>query len=121
MVELERLKGELKAPPQAPAAPDSSSMAPSKGSISLKELRLPLKADFVCSTANNPGRRSPEQGRTCPGPRVTDSTSVPPEATKHSFFIIIRAGAERMVATPLASTHRGLSGDTLTFPTEFTL
>ncbi len=34
---------------------------------------------------------------------------------------MIRAGAENTVATPLASTHRGLSGDTLAFPTKFTM
>ena len=43
------------------------------------------------------------------------------ESTKYSFFIMIRAGAENTVATPLASTHRGLSGDTLAFPTTFTM
>lgn len=53
--------------------------------------------------------------------QVHDDSVVPPDATKHSFFIILRAGAENMVATPLASTHCGLNGDTLTFPTEFTL
>ncbi|KAI4793174.1 hypothetical protein KUCAC02_032888 [Chaenocephalus aceratus] len=57
----------------------------------------PLKADFVCSIANKP------------------------EATKHSFFLMLRAGVENTVATPLASTHRGLSGDTLSFPTSFTI
>lgn len=57
MAELERLKGELAAPRKTPAAPGSS-MSASKGSISLKELRLPLKADFVCSTANRAGRKA---------------------------------------------------------------
>ncbi|XP_038154514.1 anillin [Cyprinodon tularosa] len=92
--ELERLKGEPAGQKKSSA---DSEPAASKGSITLQELRLPLKADFVCSTANRP------------------------DSTKHSFFIVIRAGAENMVATPLASTHRGLSGDTLTFPTKFTL
>ncbi|CAK6970100.1 anillin isoform X3 [Scomber scombrus] len=93
--ELDRLKGEGPAGlKKTPAAPEASA---SKGSITLQELRLPLKADFVCSTANKP------------------------ESTKHSFFIMIRAGAENTVATPLASTHHGLSGDTLTFPTKFTI
>ncbi|XP_015259059.1 PREDICTED: actin-binding protein anillin [Cyprinodon variegatus] len=92
--ELERLKGEPAGQKKSSA---DSEPAASKGSITLQELRLPLKADFVCSTANRP------------------------DSTKHSFFIIIRAGAENMVATPLASTHRGLSGDTLTFPTKFSL
>uniref|UniRef100_A0A3Q1EKE3 Anillin n=1 Tax=Acanthochromis polyacanthus TaxID=80966 RepID=A0A3Q1EKE3_9TELE len=95
--ELDRLKGDPAGQKKAPAAPEPTSMSASKGSITLQELRLPLKADFVCSTANKP------------------------ESTKHSFFIMIRAGAENTVATPLASTHRGLSGDTLTFPTKFTI
>lgn len=56
MAELDRLKGELTAPTKTPAAPDSN-LSASRGSISLKELRLPLKADFVCSTANKPGRK----------------------------------------------------------------
>lgn len=51
----------------------------------------------------------------------SESTVGVSELTKHSFFILIRAGAENSVATVLASTHRGLSGDTLTFPTRFTL
>ncbi|KAM9838593.1 anillin [Aulostomus maculatus] len=96
--ELDRLKGEgPAAQKKTPATPEPTNMSASKGSITLQELRLPLKADFVCSTANRP------------------------ESTKHSFFIMIRAGAENTVATQLASTHRGLSGDTLTFPTKFTL
>ncbi|KAI3358766.1 hypothetical protein L3Q82_014730, partial [Scortum barcoo] len=94
--ELDRLKGDPAGQKKAPAAPEPTTSA-SKGSIILQEFRLPLKADFVCSTANKP------------------------ESTKHSFFIMIRAGAENTVATPLASTHRGLSGDTLAFPTKFTI
>ncbi|XP_019117138.2 anillin isoform X2 [Larimichthys crocea] len=95
--ELDRLKGDPTGQKKASAAPEPAGMSASKGSITLQELRLPLKADFVCSTANKP------------------------EGTKHSFFIMIRAGAENTVATPLASTHRGLSGDTLSFPTKFTI
>ncbi|XP_035039210.2 anillin isoform X4 [Hippoglossus stenolepis] len=97
MAELDRLKGGAAGQKKTPAAPESTSTSASRGSITLQELRLPLKADFVCSIANKP------------------------ESTKHSFFIMIRAGAENNVATPLASTHRGLSGDTLTFPTKFTI
>ncbi|XP_071393880.1 anillin isoform X2 [Centroberyx affinis] len=91
--ELDRLKGE--GPAGQRKAPMDISVSASKGSISLQELRLPLKADFVCSTANKP------------------------ESTKHYFFIMIRAGAENTVATPLSSTHSGLSGDALTFTTKF--
>ncbi|XP_024151351.1 anillin isoform X2 [Oryzias melastigma] len=92
--ELERLKAD---PTGQKKAPEQGAASASKGAITLQELRLPLKADFVCSTANRP------------------------ESKKHSFFILIRAGAEDTVATPLASTHRGLSGDTLTFPTKFSI
>ncbi|XP_042362665.1 anillin isoform X2 [Plectropomus leopardus] len=95
--ELDRLKGDPTGQKKASAAPEPTGMSASKGSITLQELRLPLKADFVCSIANKP------------------------ESTKHSFFMMIRAGAENTVATPLASTHRGLSGDTLAFPTKFTI
>lgn len=96
--ELDRLKGDPASQKKAPAPPEHSGLSASRGSITLHELRLPLKADFVCSTANKPEA-----------------------ASKHSFFVMIRAGAEHTVATPLASTHRGLSGDTLTFPTKFTM
>ncbi|XP_029369717.1 anillin isoform X2 [Echeneis naucrates] len=94
--ELDQLREGQAGQKKASSAPEPASMLASRGSITLHELRLPLKADFVCSTANKP------------------------DSTKHSFFIMIRAGAENTVATPLASTHRGLSGDTLTFPTKFT-
>nr|XP_020441634.1 LOW QUALITY PROTEIN: anillin-like [Monopterus albus] len=95
--ELDHLKGNPAGQKKAPAALQPNSMSASTGSITLQDLRLPLKADFVCSTANKP------------------------DSTKHSIFIMIRAGAENTVATPLASTHYGLSGDTLTFPTKFTI
>lgn len=50
-VELDRLRGGAAGQKKAPVAPESAS----KGSITLQEIRLPLKADFVCSTANKPG------------------------------------------------------------------
>ncbi|CAL9691141.1 unnamed protein product [Knipowitschia caucasica] len=96
--ELDRLKGDPSAQKKAAALTEGSGLLASRGSLTLHELRLPLKADFVCSTANKPE-----------------------SASKHSFFVMIRAGAEHTVATPLASTHRGLSGDTLTFPTKFSM
>ncbi|XP_029299475.1 anillin isoform X2 [Cottoperca gobio] len=93
--ELDRLKGDPAG--QKKSSAEAAGLSASTGSVTLQELRLPLKADFVCSIANKP------------------------ESTKHSFFIMLRAGAENTVATPLASTHRGLSGDTLAFPTKFTM
>ncbi|ROK35852.1 Anillin [Anabarilius grahami] len=97
--ELDRLKAEG---PMAQKKSTSSAQVDmgipaSKGSISLLELRLPLKADFICSSANKP------------------------DCGNHYFFVMIRAGAENTVATPLASTRTGLSGDALTFTTKFTL
>lgn len=56
MAELDRLKGELSGQKKTPAPLDFPNMSASKGSVTLQELRLPLKADFVCSTANRPGR-----------------------------------------------------------------
>ncbi|KAL1255959.1 hypothetical protein QQF64_014020 [Cirrhinus molitorella] len=97
--ELDRLKAEG---PTAQKNSTSSAQVDmgipaSKGSISLLELRLPLKADFICSSANKP------------------------EFGNHYFFMMIRAGAENTVATTLASTRTGLSGDALIFSTKFTL
>nr|XP_033786099.1 anillin isoform X2 [Geotrypetes seraphini] len=74
----------------------STDYTPSHGCILLSEMRLPLKADFVCNTVQR-----------------SDSN--------YYFFIMIRAGAENMVATPLANTMMSVKGDALTFPTTFTL
>ncbi|XP_068603744.1 anillin [Brachionichthys hirsutus] len=93
----EALKAALDRLAAAPTGQQGAAEGASKGAVSVQELRLPLKAEFVCSTANKP------------------------EATKHSFFVLLRAGVENTVATPLASTHRGLSGDTLSFPTKFNI
>ncbi|XP_051834127.1 anillin isoform X2 [Antechinus flavipes] len=93
--ELNKLKAE--GPPRRPrASPTSGELAPSRGSIALSEFRLPLKADFVC----DPAQRA--------------------EATNY-YLIMLKAGAENMVATPLASTADSLAGDALTFTTTFTL
>ncbi|KAI1902410.1 hypothetical protein AGOR_G00044470 [Albula goreensis] len=99
--ELDRLKGEGPAGQKKGSAPskaqDDTGVPASKGTVSLHELRLPLKADFVCAAANKP------------------------ESANYYFFVMIRAGAENTVATPLASTRSALSGDALTFSTKFTL
>ncbi|XP_024297075.1 anillin isoform X5 [Oncorhynchus tshawytscha] len=94
--ELDRLKGEGPSGHRRGQGGDMGVSA-SKGSISLLELRLPLKADFVCSAASKP------------------------EWSSHYFFIMIRAGAENTVATPLASTSSAISGDAITFSTKFTM
>ncbi|KAM7124608.1 anillin isoform 2-T2 [Ciconia maguari] len=79
------------------AASTSTEFAPSRGSVSISEMRLPLKADFVCGTVQKP------------------------EAANYYYVIILRSGAENMVATPLASTASSLNGDALTFTTTFTM
>ncbi|XP_035286568.1 anillin isoform X2 [Anguilla anguilla] len=100
-VELDRLKGEGPAGQRKGSTPfraqDDVGVSASKGSVTLQELRLPLKADFVCAAANKP------------------------ESANFYFFVMIRAGAENTVATPLASMRSGLSGDALSFSTTFTL
>nr|XP_060488857.1 anillin isoform X2 [Panthera onca] len=95
--ELNKLKNEgPQRKNKAGPIPPSEFIA-SKGSVTLSEIRLPLKADFVCGTVQKP------------------------DAANYYFLIILKAGAENMVATPLACTSNSLNGDALTFPTTFTL
>ncbi|NXB93666.1 ANLN protein, partial [Vidua chalybeata] len=94
---LNKLKSEGPHNKRNKAASTSSEFAPSRGSVSISEMRLPLKADFVCGTAQKP------------------------EAGNYYYVIILRSGAENMVATPLASTASSLNGDALTFTTTFTM
>ncbi|XP_061222116.1 anillin [Neopsephotus bourkii] len=95
--ELNRLKSEGPHTKRNKAASISTEYAPSRGSVSISEMRLPLKADFVCGTVQKP------------------------EAANYYYVIILRSGAENMVATPLASTASSLNGDALTFTTTFTM
>ncbi|KAG8512258.1 Anillin, partial [Galemys pyrenaicus] len=95
--ELNKLKNEGPQRKNKISPVSQSEFAPSKGSVTLSEIRLPLKADFVCSTVQKP------------------------DAANYYFLIILKAGAENMVATPLASTSNSLNGDALTFATTFTL
>lgn len=55
--ELDRLKAEGPAAQKKSSSKSQDEMGvpASRGSITLQDLRLPLKADFVCSTANRPG------------------------------------------------------------------
>ncbi|NXQ57819.1 ANLN protein, partial [Anthoscopus minutus] len=95
--ELNKLKSEGPHSKRNKAASTSTEFAPSRGSVSISEMRLPLKADFVCGTVQKP------------------------EAGNYYYVIILRSGAENMVATPLASTTSSLNGDALTFTTTFTM
>ncbi|NXE32980.1 ANLN protein, partial [Ptilorrhoa leucosticta] len=95
--ELNKLKSEGPRNKRNKASSTSAEFAPSRGSVSISEMRLPLKADFVCGTVQKP------------------------EAGNYYYVIILRSGAENMVATPLASTASSLNGDALTFTTTFTM
>ncbi|NXH48058.1 ANLN protein, partial [Dicaeum eximium] len=95
--ELNKLKSEGLHNKRNKAASTLAGFAPSRGSVSISEMRLPLKADFVCGTVQKP------------------------EAGNYYYVIILRSGAENMVATPLASTASSLNGDALTFTTTFTM
>lgn len=94
LAEINKLKSEG---PQKRPQPSAHESTPSRGLISISEIFLPIKPDFICSTSQRP------------------------DAANYYFFIIIRAGAENMVATPLASISSSMKGDALTFPTTFTL
>ncbi|XP_054241085.1 anillin [Indicator indicator] len=95
--ELNKLKSEGPHNKRNKAVSTPTECAPSRGSVSISEMRLPLKADFVCGTVHKP------------------------EAANYYYVIILRSGAENMVATPLASTASSLNGDALTFTTTFTM
>nr|XP_048302571.1 anillin isoform X2 [Myodes glareolus] len=95
--ELNKLKNEGPQRRKKAGIVSQSEFVPSKGSVTLSEICLPLKADFVCSTAQKP------------------------DASNYYYLIMLKAGAKHMVATPLASTSNSLSGDALTFTTTFTL
>ncbi|XP_078544347.1 anillin [Lissotriton helveticus] len=100
IAELNKLKSEGpqgKKNQNRAGAAAANDFVPSRGVISLSEIRLPLKADFVCSSAQRP------------------------DSANYYFLIVIRSGAENMVATPLASTLTSVKGDALTFSTTFNL
>lgn len=56
--ELNKLKSEGPHSKRNKAASTSTEFAPSRGSVSISEMRLPLKADFVCGTVQKPGKTS---------------------------------------------------------------
>ncbi|XP_042352857.1 anillin isoform X2 [Plectropomus leopardus] len=68
-----------------------------RGTVSITNIQLPLKVEFVCSSHNRTGRPS------------------------HYFFVLIRYGPCNIVATPLATAADAQNGDTISFPTSVTL
>ncbi|KAI1904553.1 hypothetical protein AGOR_G00006820 [Albula goreensis] len=70
---------------------------PCRGTVTVSNIKLPLKMDFVSSVRAQPGRPT------------------------HYFFVMIRYGAYDIVATPLATAADAIKGDTISFPTSITL
>uniref|UniRef100_A0A8C6Y8V9 Anillin n=1 Tax=Naja naja TaxID=35670 RepID=A0A8C6Y8V9_NAJNA len=94
--ELNQLKNKQPQSKKIKADSTISKVSPSKGSVSLSEMRLPLKADFICNIQKA-------------------------DTANYYYIIMLKSGAENMVATPLASTANSLCGDALSFSTTFTL
>ncbi|KFO26368.1 Actin-binding protein anillin [Fukomys damarensis] len=95
--ELNKLKSEGPQRRKKAGAAAQNGFVASTGSVTLSEIRLPLKADFVCGMAQKS------------------------DAANYYYLIMLKAGAENMVATPLASASNSLNGDALTFMTTYTL
>lgn len=82
---------------EEPSSSPEVELRPCLGSVTLSDIRLPLKVDYVCSTMLETGPAG------------------------HYFLILIRYGAYDVVATPLASASDAETGDTIIFPTTITL
>ncbi|XP_034033046.1 anillin isoform X2 [Thalassophryne amazonica] len=76
---------------------DYVSQQPCRGTVSVSNIQLPLKVEYVCSAHNRTGRPS------------------------HYFFVLLRYGACNIIATPLATAADAQNGDTISFPTSVTL
>ncbi|XP_069822556.1 anillin-like isoform X2 [Dendropsophus ebraccatus] len=92
--ELERLRGGKS---EEPSTCPVGELRPCLGSVTISDIRLPLKVDYVCSTFLETG------------------------PVGHYFLILIRYGAYDVVATPLASASDAQTGDTIIFPTTVVL
>ncbi|XP_063801854.1 anillin-like isoform X2 [Pseudophryne corroboree] len=89
--ELERLRGQRS---EDPEPSPSRELRPCRATVSICDIQLPLKVDYVCSTLREPG---------------------------HYFLLLIRLGSHDVVATPLASTADAQTGDAIHYPTTVTL
>ncbi|KAJ8252174.1 hypothetical protein COCON_G00214860 [Conger conger] len=79
------------------SAPHDPTQAPCNGTVTIGNVKLPLKKDFVSSARSHYGQPT------------------------HYFFVLIRYGVHDIVATPLATAGDALNGDTISFPTSITL
>ncbi|CAJ1057054.1 anillin isoform X5 [Xyrichtys novacula] len=98
LTEMARLREERNSESEAAEEnKDYNSQQPCRGTVSITNIQLPLKVEYVCSSRNRSGRPS------------------------HYFFILIRYGPCNIVATPLATAADAKNGDTISFPTSVTL
>ncbi|AWP07931.1 putative actin-binding protein anillin-like [Scophthalmus maximus] len=99
LAEVSRLREERNSELGEVAGEDGEyvSQQPCRGTISITNIQLPLKVEFVCSSHSRTGRPS------------------------HYFFILIRYGPCNIIATPLATATDAQNGDTISFPTSVTL
>nr|XP_019934899.1 PREDICTED: uncharacterized protein LOC109624569 isoform X3 [Paralichthys olivaceus] len=99
LAEVSRLREERNSETGVAAGEDKEyvSQQPCRGTVSITNIQLPLKFEFVCSSQNRSGRPS------------------------HYFFILIRYGPCNIIATPLATAADAQNGDTISFPTSVTL
>nr|XP_057943542.1 anillin, actin binding protein 2 isoform X2 [Doryrhamphus excisus] len=79
---------------------DDVTQQPCRATVTITNIQLPLKVEFVCSSYNR---------------------SAANHQPSHYFFILIRYGACNIVATPLATAADAQNGDTISFPTCVTL
>uniref|UniRef100_H2ZBG3 Anillin n=1 Tax=Ciona savignyi TaxID=51511 RepID=H2ZBG3_CIOSA len=73
---------------------------PCLGNLTIRNLRLPLRTEYIFSMASK---------KDCGDIR------------SHYYFLLVRCGPTRILASHLASTHDSLSGDSLVFSDEFKL
>ncbi|XP_062245310.1 anillin, actin binding protein 2 isoform X3 [Platichthys flesus] len=99
LAEVSRLREERNSETGGASGEDKEyvSQQPCRGTVSITNIQLPLKFEFVCSSQNRTGRPS------------------------HYFFILIRYGPCNIIATPLATVADAQNGDTISFPTSVTL
>nr|XP_046251349.1 anillin isoform X13 [Scatophagus argus] len=99
LAEVIRLREERSSESEEAAGEDRDhiSQQPCRGTVSISNIQLPLKVEFVCSSHSRTGRPS------------------------HYFFVLIRYGPCNIVATPLATAADAQNGDTISFPTSVTL
>ncbi|XP_022624256.1 anillin-like isoform X3 [Seriola dumerili] len=99
LAEVSRLREERNLETGEAAGEDREyvSQQPCRGTVSITNIQLPLKVEFVCSSHSRTGRPS------------------------HYFFVLIRYGPCNIIATPLATAADAQNGDTISFPTSVTL